>query len=142
MTIVQCARSHARAESPGQAIALALEHRPDAVLLDRMMPKVSGFELRPGFHALAYTCYVPIFVGSDAAGNKYKEQCDSLGVADYFETPVDSKKLKERLAAVSWLQRVDLRFEHAPRRRFSGLARKPGNICKIEAYPFAKRSWS
>ena len=113
MTIVQCARSHARAESPGQGIALALEHRPDAVLLDLldlMMPKVSGFELRPGFQALTYTCYVPIFVSSDAAGNKYKEHCDRLGAVDYFETPVDSKKLKEKLAVVSWLQLVDLPF--------------------------------
>ena len=96
------------AESPGQAIALALEHRPDAVLLD--LRKFSGFELRPDFHALTYTCYVPIFVSSDAAGDKYKEQCDRLGVADYFETPVDSRKLKEKLAAVSWLQLVDLPF--------------------------------
>jgi len=29
---------------------------------------------------------VPIFVSSDAAGNKYKEQCDRLSAADYFET--------------------------------------------------------
>jgi PleD family two-component response regulator len=85
MTIVHCARSHARTESPKQAIALALEHRPDAFLLDRMMQKFSGFELRPGFHALTYTCYVPTFFSSDAAGNKYyKEQSDRLGAADYF----------------------------------------------------------
>jgi DNA-binding response OmpR family regulator len=39
-------------ESPEQTIALALEPRPDAVLLDPMMPKFSGFELCQNFHAL------------------------------------------------------------------------------------------
>jgi len=86
-------------ESPEQALALALEHRPDAVLLDLMMPMFSGFELCQSFHALSYTSYLPIFVISGAAGIKYKERCDSLGVTDYFEKPVDFKKLKEKLAA-------------------------------------------
>jgi DNA-binding response OmpR family regulator len=29
---------------PEQALGLALEHKPDAILLDLMMPKFSGFE--------------------------------------------------------------------------------------------------
>ncbi len=49
-------------KAQNMAIALALEHRPDAVLLDLMIPKFSGFELCQSFHALTYTSYVPIFV--------------------------------------------------------------------------------
>jgi len=30
---------------PEQGLALALEHRPDAILLDLRMPKYSGYEL-------------------------------------------------------------------------------------------------
>ena len=104
-------------ESPEQALALALEHRPDAVLLDLMMPKFSGFELCQSFHALSYTSYLPIFVISGAAGNKYKEQCDKLGVADYFDKPVDFKKLKERLAAELQTSRPERRAEARVRMR-------------------------
>jgi len=49
-------------EDPEQALALALEHKPDAVLMDLMMPKFSGFELCQSFHSLSYTSYLPIFV--------------------------------------------------------------------------------
>ena len=33
---------------PEQALGLALEHKPDAILLDLMMPKFSGGIRRPG----------------------------------------------------------------------------------------------
>ena len=81
-----------------QALALALEHKPDAILLDLMMPKFSGFELCQNFRALSYTAYVPIFVISGESGLKYKEYCGSLGAAGYFEKPIDFAKLKEKLA--------------------------------------------
>jgi DNA-binding response OmpR family regulator len=40
---------------PEQALGLALEHKPDAILLDLMMPKFSGFELCQSFCSLSYT---------------------------------------------------------------------------------------
>ena len=40
---------------PEQALAMALEHKPDAVLMDLMMPKFSGFELNRSRSARIYT---------------------------------------------------------------------------------------
>src|ERR1700757_5142919 len=82
---------------PEQALALALEHKPDAILLDLMMPKFSGFELRNSFHALTHTTRLPIFVITGESGLKYKEQCEALGAAGFFEKPVDFPKLKAAL---------------------------------------------
>jgi response regulator RpfG family c-di-GMP phosphodiesterase len=79
---------------PEQALALALENKPDAILLDLMMPGFSGFELCQTFHTLSYTSRIPIFVITGEAGVKYKEHCESLGAKAYFQKPVDFAALK------------------------------------------------
>jgi CheY-like chemotaxis protein len=83
---------------PEQALGLALEHKPDAILLDLMMPGFSGFELCQSFHTLSYTSRIPIFVITGEAGTKYKEHCESLGAKGYFHKPVDFGALKTALA--------------------------------------------
>lgn len=85
--------------NPEQALGLALEHKPDAILLDLMMPKFSGFELCQSFHSLSYTALIPIFVISGESAAKYKEHCENLGAIGFFEKPVDFDELKSRLAA-------------------------------------------
>jgi CheY-like chemotaxis protein len=95
--------------NPEQALGLALEHKPDAILLDLMMPKFSGFELCQSFHALSYTSQIPIFVISGEAGAKYREHCESLGAKGYFQKPVDFVELKEKLASVIKAKQPDRR---------------------------------
>jgi response regulator RpfG family c-di-GMP phosphodiesterase len=84
---------------PEQALALALEYKPDAILLDLMMPGLSGFELCQSFHSLSYTSRIPIFVITGEAGAKYKDHVESLGAKGYFHKPVDFAALKAALAA-------------------------------------------
>jgi len=79
---------------PEQALGLALEHKPDAILLDLMMPGFSGFELCQSLHSLTYTARIPIFVITGEAGTKYKEHCESLGAKGYFHKPIDFAALK------------------------------------------------
>lgn len=85
--------------SPEQALALALEHKPDAILLDLMMPGFSGFELCQSLHSLSYTSRTPIFIISGEAGAKYREHCEALGAKAYFQKPVDFAALKSALTA-------------------------------------------
>lgn len=82
---------------PEQAIALALEHKPDAVLLDLMMPKFSGFDLCQSLRSLSYTSRIPVFVITGRAGSEAREYCQQLGASGYFEKPVDFAGLKRRL---------------------------------------------
>lgn len=79
---------------PEQALGLALEHKPDAILLDLMMPKFSGFELCQSLHSLSYTSTIPIFVITGEAGAKYRQYCEILGAKGYFQKPVDFRALK------------------------------------------------
>ena len=82
---------------PEQALALALEHKPDAILLDLRMPKFDGFELCRNFRSLSYTSNLPIFVITGESGG-HKKECETIGATGYFEKPIDFAKLKQTLA--------------------------------------------
>jgi response regulator RpfG family c-di-GMP phosphodiesterase len=94
---------------PVQALGLALEHKPDAILLDLMMPNTSGFELCQSLHTLSYTSRIPIFIVSGESAAKYREYVASLGARGFFEKPVNFPDLKNRLS-------VEIRSQHPERR--------------------------
>jgi len=77
-----------------QGLALALEHKPDAILLDLRMPKYSGYELLQTFTALSHTQKIPVIIVSGEAGGQTKEHCKQLGAAGYFEKPIDFDALR------------------------------------------------
>ncbi|MFZ0859887.1 MAG: response regulator [Candidatus Sulfotelmatobacter sp.] len=83
---------------PVQALGLALEHKPDAILLDLMMPECSGFELCQSIHTLSYTSRIPIFVVSGESAAKYRDYVSNLGASGFFEKPINFPELKARLA--------------------------------------------
>jgi DNA-binding response OmpR family regulator len=85
---------------PEQALALAMEHKPDAILLDMHMPKFSGFDLCRTFSSFSQTQLVPIFVVSGGMKEDEKESCAALGAAGFFGKPIDFDALKERLRSV------------------------------------------
>jgi DNA-binding response OmpR family regulator len=96
---------------PEQALALALEHKPDAILLDLRMPRYSGFQLCQTFATFNRTQLIPIVVVSGEAGSRTKELCRDLGAAAYFEKPVDFDSLRSRLAELLEGHRTERRSE-------------------------------
>jgi CheY-like chemotaxis protein len=85
--------------SPENAVALALEHRPDAILLDLTMPGLSGFELCRALSSLAFTQQIPIFIisGEDERNRTF---CQNLGARGYFSKPIDFDDLKLKLSNI------------------------------------------
>ena len=96
-------------DDPEEALGLALEHKPSAILLDLLMPHLSGYELCHTLHSLSYTSRIPIFVISGQSAAKYKQHCEELGATAYFEKPVDYAALKTRLAKEIQLGRPERR---------------------------------
>jgi DNA-binding response OmpR family regulator len=96
---------------PEHALALALEHKPDAILLDLRMPKYSGYELCQTFTSLSATQLIPVLVISGEGGSKTKQFCRDLGVVAYFEKPVDFDRLHARLAELLQMRRIERRSE-------------------------------
>jgi DNA-binding response OmpR family regulator len=104
---------------PEEALALALEHKPDAILLDLRMPNYSGFELCQTFTAFSSTQLIPVIVVSGEGGGKTKEFCRELGAVAYFEKPVDFDALSEFITKTLQDRRVERRSEVRVRLRVS-----------------------
>src|ERR1700733_1982543 len=83
---------------PQQGLAMAMQHKPDAVLMDLKMPEYSGSALCQSFRCLGPTSQLPILAITGAANMADKARLDTLGATDYFEKPIDFKRLRERLA--------------------------------------------
>lgn len=96
---------------PEQGLALALEHRPNAILLDLRMPNYSGYELCQRFRSLSHTQKIPVVIVSGEAGAETKAFCEQLGAVAYFEKPIDFEALKSRLSEVATPRRYIPRNE-------------------------------
>ena len=96
---------------PEQGLALAMQNKPSAILLDLRMPRFSGFELCRTFTALTSTQLTPVFIVSGEAGSTTKALCKELGATAYFEKPIDFDALRARLAEVLSTKRPERRRE-------------------------------
>jgi DNA-binding response OmpR family regulator len=103
--------------APEEALALALSDKPDAILLDLMMPRFSGFEICQTLSALSFTQLIPIFIVSGESAARYKDFCENLGAKAYFQKPVDFAALQARLARELGAGRIDRRIEPRVRLR-------------------------
>lgn len=94
---------------PEHGLALALEHKPDAIVLDLRMPKYSGYELLQTFTSFSHTQKIPVIIVSGEGGGQTKEHCKQLGAAGYFEKPIDFDGLRQ------CLKEVGDKHRHIPR---------------------------
>lgn len=66
------------------ALAAALEFKPDLVLLDVMMPKVSGFDVLDILRNTPETTNIKIVMLTALSQESDRERAKSLGVDDYM----------------------------------------------------------
>jgi CheY-like chemotaxis protein len=85
---------------PEEGIALALQQKPDAILLDLMMPRHSGFEVCQTLSSLSFTQRIPILILSGESVSRYRDFCENLGAKGFFSKPVDFAKLGRALVDV------------------------------------------
>jgi DNA-binding response OmpR family regulator len=83
-----------------EALALAMQGKPNAILLDLRMPNYSGFELCRTFKSMTSTQLIPIVIISGEAGATTKLFCKEIGATAYFEKPVDFDALRAGLERV------------------------------------------
>jgi DNA-binding response OmpR family regulator len=97
--------------NPEQALAMAMQAKPNAILLDLRMPNYSGFELCRTFKSLSFTQLIPLIIVSGEGGAKTKLFCKELGAAAYFEKPVAFDALRTAIAKILEVGQPDRRRE-------------------------------
>lgn len=66
------------------ALSAAIEFKPDLILLDAMMPKISGFDVLDILRNTPETSNIRIIMLTALSQPKDKERAESLGVDDYL----------------------------------------------------------
>lgn len=67
-----------------QALSAALEFKPDLILLDAMLPKISGFDVLDILRNTPETANIRVIMLTALSQPKDKERAESLGVDDYL----------------------------------------------------------
>lgn len=67
-----------------EALSTALEYKPDLILLDAMMPKISGFDVLDILKNTPETSNIRIIMLTALSQPKDKERAENLGVDDYL----------------------------------------------------------
>ena len=67
-----------------EALAAATRLRPDLILLDAMMPKISGFDVLDILRNTVETANIHVIMLTALSQPKDKERAESLGVDDYL----------------------------------------------------------
>jgi DNA-binding response OmpR family regulator len=102
---------------PEEALAMTMQGKPNAILLDLRMPNYSGFELCRILKSMNYTQLIPIVIISGEAGASTKLFCKELGATAYFEKPVDFDALRAGLANALHAAQPERRSEKRVRLR-------------------------
>ena len=83
--------------NPAHAIDLLRREDPSVLLLDLMMPGISGFDLLEKIRGDRKLRYTPVIVLTAATGADAKLRALQLGVTDFLSKPVDQSELVLRM---------------------------------------------
>jgi DNA-binding response OmpR family regulator len=88
------------AEDGHEALERALSERPALVVLDKVMPKLDGFEVVRALRENRDTASVPIVMLTDRAGEEDVLGGLGLGVDEYMPKPFSPRELSLRVSRV------------------------------------------
>lgn len=82
---------------PREAMTHIRAYRPDIILLDIMMPHVSGLEILEAVRATAGFQHIPVIILTASADREIKLEALRLGATDFLAKPVDRAELLPRV---------------------------------------------
>jgi CheY-like chemotaxis protein len=80
-----------------EGIEMALQCRPDLVLMDLRMPVMDGYKAMHEIRFNPQTHHIPIFVVSAYSGKRERDQARLVGADEFFVKPPDLNRLSEAI---------------------------------------------
>ena len=97
-------------EKSTEAMAFLEKQRPDLLLLDLLMPKVSGFDILKAVRGHPKLKHLPIIILTSSSDYRDKLTALDLGATDFLAKPVDPSELQLRvrntLAAKAYMDQL------------------------------------
>ena len=101
------------AEDGRKGLDMAIQHSPDIVLSDVIMPKMDGYELCRELKQHPATHSIPVFLLTARGDSESTIEGFQAGADDYIPKPFDPKELMVRIErALRWIER---KTEQAPK---------------------------
>lgn len=85
--------------TPNDGLKLAVEYRPDLIITDLSMEKMTGFEIIESYREQT-GLDTPFVVVSGYRSSTFEQRLADLGILYYLDKPVSSDELLEFVAAV------------------------------------------
>lgn len=116
-----------------QALAAARTHRPQLILLDVRMPKLSGFDVTRALKTDPELRYTPIVLVTAQDGIDDVLEGFSAGADDYIRKPFDRSELLARIRAATRVRELygELERSEIERRSLRELVRSRSNVAGI-----------
>lgn len=86
--------------SSGEALSVAWLDRPDAIILDLMMPGMDGWEMLAHLKADPFTQDIPVIIVTARAGFDDRQQVLEKGAAAFVSKPFDPRAVGEQVRAL------------------------------------------
>jgi CheY-like chemotaxis protein len=87
----------ATAKNGQEGIKMALQWRPDLVLMDLRMPVMDGYQAIHEIRFNPQTHHIPIFVVSAWSSKRERDQARLAGADEFFVKPPDFNRLNEAI---------------------------------------------
>jgi CheY-like chemotaxis protein len=95
------------ARNGDEALARALELKPDLILMDLNMPVRDGFEGLRNLKAEPRTAHIPVVMVTTRSDFAAMEECEKLGCAGFVHKPIDRELLRTTVKSLAGIHDRD-----------------------------------
>lgn len=121
-------RNFVTTSQSGDALDLIAHEEPDLILLDVMMPEISGLQILAELRSRPATARTPAIIFTASGDQSIKHEALELGATDFLAKPVDSHELIARVRNSLTLKAYNDRMELDARRLQEEIAKRTSEL--------------